>query len=123
AVARRASAPARRAEDPGTEARRLSCADAEPEARAANTRPECRGRARHRRRVPPRRPGPRAEPTGVGDGALHRVVRGPVRPVGADEAALEAVEVGLVDEVEEVQRGHGRVALDEADEVAVDDGL
>ena len=43
-----------------------------------------------------------------------------MRAVGADEAALEPVEIRLVDEMEEVERRDGRVALDEADEVAVD---
>src|SRR5205807_4479257 len=98
-------------------------APAEPEAAGTAGAAERRDGARYGRRVPPRRLDVRAEPAAVGDRALHGVVRGPVRPVGPHEAALEAVEIGLVHEVEEVERRHGRVTLDEADEVAVDTRL
>ena len=81
---------------------------------------EARLHAQHARLVAPAHREPGAAVVGHRrDRGLHErdgVLR---RPVCAEEAALEAVAVVLVDEVEEVERGHGRVAGGHADRLRV----
>src|SRR5206468_6221503 len=77
----------------------------------------------HRARDPPAREKARTGTARLGDRLAHRVdggSRGAVEPI---EAGLEAGELGIVDEAEEIDRGDGGLTDHHPHELAVDERL
>ena len=108
--------------DAGVQARLLGAPDERPV--RVTGRPaalaELRRRSDDLGRVPPAHGSPGALREPAGDHRPDGGVGGPARPVGADEARLPAVEVGLVDEAVIEHRAHRLVAREVRDHRRVD---